>query len=142
MASGIQGNARVAFGHAAGRRLVAVAEPSRVKNGREVTRPAVASDTKRATRRPPLDCRYARLAFAVGDSTHRRRLCRSRRGLGGWGGGRSWRRLRHLVKESLLRRLHIGNVVPHLSEAIGKLGEALPHRSETERHRFEFRLEI
>ncbi len=75
-------------------------------------------------------------------STHRRRLCRPRRGLGGWGAGWPWRRLRNFVKESLLRRLQIGNVVPYLAEAIGKLGKALPHRGETERHRFELMFEI
>jgi hypothetical protein len=32
--------------------------------------------------------------------------------------------------------------VPHLPEAIGKLGEALPHSGETKRHRFELLFEI
>lgn len=50
------------------------------------------------------------------------------------GGGRPWRRLRNLVNESLLGRLQIGNVAPHLSEVTREFGDALPNRGEIERY--------
>jgi hypothetical protein len=47
------------------------------------------------------------------------------------------RRLWNLVKESLLARLQIGNVAPHLAEATGEFVDALLNRRETRWHRFE-----